>query len=133
MRWSILVAIVAVSCGSEDGGRPVRASLSDGQVMSGEVRTDVLRLSGDLGTLEIPLGDIGEVVPTEGAQLGTANGNVTVWLRDGSELVGRWADPELTVGIDVGGKTVDVKLPMDALTRFQTRAGPIPPEAMPIT
>lgn len=102
----------------------VRATLSDGQVLMGEVRTKVLRLASGVGDLEVPLADVGEVKPVRGDQLGSAEGQVDIWLRNGSELRGRWADPELAMGIAVGGKPVAVNLPMNQLTRFQLQARP---------
>ena len=97
----------------------VRATLGDGQILMGEVRTKTLRLQGGEGLLEIPLADVGEVVPAEGGELGDAHGFVDVWLRNGSELKGKWADPQLDLAILVGGQSVGVQLPMDDLTRFQ--------------
>ena len=107
---------------------PVRAVLDDGQVMTGQVQTETLLLEGGMGTLAIPVIDVGEVVPVEGGDLGGSGNYVTVWLRNGSELRGRWADPELTMGIEVGGSTVDVVLPMDQLERFQLQDGQYWPE-----
>lgn len=101
----------------------VRATLADGQVLMGEVHTPTLLLEGGAGTLEIPLEDVGEVVPVEGAQLGEAEGYVDVWLRNGSELRGRWANPALAMGIAVGGAEVAVDLPMNELARFQLQGG----------
>ena len=123
MLVGILWAVVG--CGEAVEGAPIRANLADGQVLSGELRTSTLVLDTSVGRLQIPLEDVGEVVPTEAAELGAAEGKVTVWLRNGSEFVGRWADPELAVGIDVGGQTVDVDLPMAQLNRLQTRAGEV--------
>ncbi len=102
----------------------VRATLSDGQILMGEVRTKVLRLASGVGDLEVPLADVGEVKPVRGDKLGSAEGQVDIWLRNGSELRGRWADPELAMGIAVGGKPVAVNLPMNQLTRFQLQARP---------
>jgi hypothetical protein len=102
---------------------PVRATLADGQVLMGEVRTRILRLETGAGILEVPLSDVGEVVPASGDPLGVAEGQVNVWLRNGSELRGRWSDPELDMGISVGGGTVAVNLPMNELSRFQLSGG----------
>ena len=85
---------------------PVRAALQDGQVLFGELRTETLVLDGELGRLKIPLADVGEVIPVEGGQLGDSQGHVRVWLRNGSELVGRWDDPDLAVAIRVGKETI---------------------------
>lgn len=130
MRWLAIVMVPALgsACGHVDDGAPIRASLADGQILSGDLMTEVLVLESSVGTLQIPLEDVGEVVPTEAAQLGTAEGKVTVWLRDGSEFVGTWANPEMLVAIDVGGSKVEVDLPMERLARLQTRAGELWPE-----
>jgi len=98
---------------------PVRATLGDGQVLMGEVHTRTLRLTTGSGELEVPLADVGEVVPATGGQLGEADGRVDVWLRNGSELRGTWADPHLAMSIRVGGADVPVDLPMNELSRFQ--------------
>ena len=45
--------------------------------------------------------DVGEVVPVEGDELAASGGYVNVWLRNGSELTGRWADPELDMALAV--------------------------------
>ncbi len=98
----------------------VRATLSDGQVLMGEVRTRALRLMTGAGLVDVPLSDVGEVLPA-GSQLGTAEGQVNLWLRNGSELRGTWSDPELAMNILVGGGKVGVNLPMGKLTRFQLK------------
>lgn len=108
--------------GHPDADTAVRATLSDGQVLMGAVRTRTLRLESGVGTLEIPLEDVGEVLPVAGGELADANGFVNVWLRNGSELRGRWADPELEMDIAVGGDDVAVNLPMNDLSRFQLQA-----------
>lgn len=100
----------------------VRATLADGQVLMGEVRTRVLRLTGGAGVLDVPLADVGEVVPA-GDQLQAAEGQVDVWLRNGSQLRGRWTDPALAMGIAVGGREVPIDLPMNELSRFQLQGG----------
>lgn len=128
MHRSVAVVLVLVGCAPEPEGTPIRTTLADGQVMSGGVNTRTLRLEGGLGTLDIPLEDVGEVVPVEGDDLAQSNGNVTVWLRNGSELVGRWANPELSMGISVGGEIVDVDLPMDDLMRIQTQGAELWPD-----
>lgn len=98
---------------------PVRATLADGQVLMGQVRTRILRLVTGAGLVDVPLSDVGEVRPSENRQLGNDDHQVNVWLRNGSELRGTWSDPELAMGISVGGDKVGVDLPMAELTRFQ--------------
>lgn len=117
--------------GHTDADTAVRATLSDGQVLMGAVRTRTLRLESGVGTLDIPLEDVGEVIPIVGGELADANGYVDVWLRNGSELRGKWADPELEMDVAVGGDDVAVSLPMNDLSRFQLQgsarwpAGPV--------
>jgi hypothetical protein len=124
MRALVLLALTA--CGVS-GATPVRATLADGQVIVGQVETPTLRLDGALGRLDIPLDDVGEVVPMRG-DLEASGGYVRVWLRNGSELVGQWAEPELEMGVRAGGRTVPVALPMDDLRRFQLTGGALWPE-----
>lgn len=101
---------------------PVRATLEDGQILMGGVQTRTLRLQSGVGLLEIPLSDVGEVVPVSGG-LGESEGRVDVWLRNGSELRGTWADPKLAMTIVVGGGKVPIDLPMNDLSRFQLQGG----------
>jgi len=105
----------------------VRATLEDGQVLYGDIRTQKLTLSSELGDLKIPLKDIGEVVPAEGDGVGDADRHVRVWLRDGSELVGRWQEPQLAMTIAVGRDDVRLDLPADQLNRLQTQGGEVWP------
>lgn len=102
---------------------PVRATLGDGQILMGEVQTRTLRLMSGSGMLEIPLADVGEVVPADQGGLGASEGRVDVWLRNGSELRGTWADPKLAMSVAVGGDDVAVDLPMNDLSRFQLQGG----------
>lgn len=102
---------------------PVRATLGDGQVLMGEVSTKILLLKSSVGLVEIPLEDVGEVVPASGSNLGESEGRVDVWLRNGSELRGTWAEPELAMHINVGGQSVPINLPMNDLLRFQLQGG----------
>ncbi len=122
--FTFIGSALLAGCGSS-GDAPVRATLQDGQILYGDLRTDTLVLEGALGTLEIPLQDVGEVVPVEGTQLDDSDGHVKVWLRNGSELAGKWNDPELTMGIEVGDSEVRVDLPVGDLQRMQTRAGEV--------
>ncbi len=106
---------------------PLRTTLQDGQVLVGAIQTPVLELEGGLGTLRIPLEDIGEIAPVEGESLAGSGNHVTVWLRNGSELKGQWAAPELALKVSAGGEQVPVDLPVDELLRVQTNG----PQAWP--
>lgn len=131
LRLLAILAIPALALtaglGAKKHKAPIRTTLDDGQVLYGDARTTRLSLTSALGTLKIPLEDVGEVVPVEGGQLGDADGHVRVWLRDGSELVGRWEDPEIAMAIQVGKDEVKIDLPADQLTRLQTQGGEVWP------
>jgi hypothetical protein len=131
LRLLLVIAIPTLALGAGLGAKrhkyQVRATLEDGQVLYGDVRTSRLSLSGPLGDLKIPLEDIGEVVPVEGGQVGDSQGHVRVWLRDGSELTGQWMDPEVAMGIRVGKEDVRVDLPPEKLNRLQTQGGEVWP------
>lgn len=105
------------------GDTAVRATFGDGQVLLGEVRTRTLVLATGSGVVNIPLSDVGEVVPVDDEGLGTSRGKVTVWLRNGSELRGTWNDPTLEMNVSVGGDEIRVDLPMNDLARFQLQGG----------
>ncbi len=134
-RWIKVLAMVTLpmlcltlGVGAKRHKAVVRATLGDGQVLYGDVKTSKLSLESSLGVLRIPMEDIGEVGPVEGAQLGESEDHVKVFLRDGSELVGKWQEPELAMGIRVGKDDVRVDLPMEQLQRLQTQGSEIWPQ-----
>jgi len=122
-RPCLALTLALAACGDPGQRWPVRATLADGQVLMGLVDTPVMMLEGGLGTLAIPWDDVGEVLPVEGDELAGSGGFVDVWLRDGSELTGRWADPELAMVLVVGGREVAVDVPVADLLRLQTQGG----------
>jgi len=124
----MILALALTACSEIE--TPVRATLDDGQILAGTVTTATLQLEGGLGTMHIPIEDIGEVVPVEGGHLSGSGGHVNVWLRNGSELKGKWAEPELSVGIAAGGEVVPVQVPTDELLRFQMMDGQVWPEGL---
>ena len=113
--WMALVA--AMGCRSD--ATPVGATLDDGQVLVGGITTPTLRLHGAFGEVDMPLEDVGMVLPVEGTTLADSHGHVTVWLRNGSELKGKWAAPELSMAIRVGGRDQPVSVPTDRLQSLQ--------------
>lgn len=118
-----LLALFASLASAAPNQTAVRATFGDGQVLMGEVRTRTLNLATGSGVIDIPLEDVGEVVPVDGEGLAEARGQVTVWLRNGSELRGTWNDPTLEMRVAVGGNDVTVDLPMNDLFRFQLQGG----------
>lgn len=127
MVRSVLPSLVLVAC-VEGEGTPVGVTLDDGQVLVGDVTTGVLALEGAFGAVEIPLDDVGMVIPVEGRTVGESHGQVTVWLRNGSELRGQWTEPELAMGIEVGGDAVPIEVPAHRMQALQLRGGEEWPE-----
>lgn len=108
-----------VACGDPSAETPIRASMHDGQVLMGTVSTDAVQLETGLGTLAVPLDDIGEIVPVEAADVAAAKGQVEVFLRNGSGFRGKWTAPELAMGVTAGGEVVEVDVPTGDLLRLQ--------------
>jgi len=135
LRLSLLALLPLVGtlgltgCLPDSPGTPVRVTLDQGQLLVGDVHEGRLTLDSPLGALDIPLSDIGEVEPVEGQDLAGSGDHVRVWLRDGSELVGRWAEPELDVSLAIGGGSQSVSLPMDDVQRLQLTGQAEFPEA----
>lgn len=120
--------ILLAACAPESPtDHPVRATLDDGQVLMGSVQTETLQLITGFGAVEVPLSDIGEVRPVEGGALGGSGNHVSVWLRNGAELRGEWAEPELRMGLEIDQRVVPADLPMDQLERFQLQGGDLLP------
>lgn len=119
-RSALLLALFA--CAPPEG-TPVGVTLGDGEVLVGEITTDELLLRGAFGDVYVPLEDVGMVLPVEGRTLADSHGHVTLWLRNGSELRGEWAEPELAMGIEVGGDVVPVDVPADRLQALQLQGG----------
>jgi hypothetical protein len=113
------VSLLVLACRQPE--IPVGATLQDGQVLVGAISTPTLRLDGALGAVDVPLDAVGLLVPVEGTTLGQSHGNVDVWLRNGSELKGRWADPALAMDLEVGRTSVGVEVPTDDLQALQLR------------
>lgn len=118
---SCVAAALALSACIGGEATPVGVTLDDGQLLIGDITTPDLVLTGTFGTVAIPLDDVGMVVPVEGRTLAESGGQVTVWLRNGSELRGEWDEPELAIGIDVGGKQVGIDLPAGRMQALQLR------------
>lgn len=123
----LTLTLLSLACGEPSLDLPVRATLDDGQRVVGAVETELLRLVTDYGTLAIPLSDVGEVRPVESDALGGSANHVGVWLRNGSELRGRWEEPELRMSIWIDEQPVELDLPMESLTRFQFQGGDLLP------
>jgi hypothetical protein len=126
---ALLCSLSITGC-AEEALWAVRATMDDGQVLMGGVSTPELLLEGGMGTIAIPWDDVGEVVPVEGNELLGSGGYVNVWLRNGSELTGRWADAELGMDVSVGGELLAIDVPVEPLLRLQTQGGEVWPQGV---
>jgi hypothetical protein len=124
----VVVGVLGLVGCSFGEATPLGVTLHDGQVVVGEVTTDALALDGVFGEISIPLEDVGVVLPVEAATLGASDHQVTVWLRNGSELRGRWRDPALSLGVSAGGDVVPVDVPTGEVQAIQLRGGEEWPE-----
>jgi hypothetical protein len=115
--------VLLLVAGCSTSSTPLGVTLQDGQVMVGEVTTASLRLSGVFGEVDVPLSDVGVILPVEAATLGESHGQVTVWLRNGSEFRGKWENPELGLSVSAGGESIPVDLPTDQVQGIQLRGG----------
>ncbi len=118
---------IACSGGGEPG-TPIGATLDDGQLLIGSIHTPSLQLQGAFGPVAVPLPDVGMLLPVEGHTLEASGSNVTVWLRNGSELRGKWAAPELSMGLSVGGRDVEVQVPTGRMQALQLQGSESWPE-----
>jgi hypothetical protein len=116
----LTMTTMLLACKSEPATL-VGATLDDGQILVGEVTTGALALESPLGEVVVPLQDVGMVLPVERRTLADSHNHVTVWLRDGSELNGKWTAPELEMAIAAGGRRVAVELPTERLQTVQLR------------
>lgn len=121
MRVLAVLALLS-ACTAEPTAR-LGVTLADGQVLIGAVETPTIQLQGGLGILEIPVEHIGMVVPTVGSSIAQAEGTVTVWLRNGSELSGIWTEPQLSLTLGMGGEDIGVDVPIDDVQAIQLRDG----------
>ena len=48
-----------------------------------------------------------------------AGNTVRLWLRDGSEFVGKWEKPSVSVAVEAGGAKVQIDVPINRLKRLQ--------------
>jgi hypothetical protein len=117
------------SCGPAEPRAPlVLATLTDGQVLVGELNTRAFTLKTGLGTLAFDTKDAGELGPLEGADMEQAGAAVRLWLRDGSEFVGKWERPSVSVAVEAGGSKVTVDVPIRRLKRLQFKGEAVWPD-----
>ncbi|MCU0723590.1 MAG: hypothetical protein MUC63_08245 [Planctomycetes bacterium] len=117
------------ACASAEPRAPrVLATLTDGQVLVGELDTRTFTLTTGLGTLAFDTRDAGELGPLEGADMEQAGAAVRLWLRDGSEFVGKWEKPSVSVAVSAGGARISVDVPIRRLKRLQFQGEAVWPD-----
>ncbi len=97
----------------------VRATLEDGQVVVGNIATPAFRLKTGLGTFDFDSRHAGELGPAEGQDMRNPDRAVKLWLKNGSEFVGFWEKPSVTITLEAGGLAVPVDIPIAKLKRLQ--------------
>lgn len=114
---AFLAALVLAGCAA--GDPKVRVTLNDGQVLVGTLATRSFDLKTGFGTLSFDTAHAGELGPAEGEDLEVSGDAVRLWLRNGSEFVGKWVKPSVTVVLSVGDREVEIAAPIAKVRRLQ--------------
>ncbi|GEM_PF-1609798 len=115
----LAVALVAGCAGQETLDRDVRVTLNDGQVLVGEMTTSTFTLKTAFGMMAFDAAQAGELGPVEGDDVDPSDLAVRLWLRNGSEFVGRWEKPSVTLALTLGGEPLRVDVPIAKIKRLQ--------------
>lgn len=129
MKWKLVclsLSMLVMACQSpENLGPEVRVTLDDGQILFGRLRTKEFTLKTGLGDLPFAAADAGEIGPVEGKNVKQAGREIRLWLRNGSEFVGRWQKPSVAVDLNLGGQAHPINVPVEKLKRLQFRGQPV--------
>ncbi|MEK7483382.1 MAG: hypothetical protein AABZ60_03515 [Planctomycetota bacterium] len=118
--WSIFVCFGLLFLeGCASVGPKVQVTLSDGQKVVGYLTTETLTLKSRLGEMAFDANEAGELGLLEGANIEQAGNMIRLWLRNGSEFVGEWQKPSVTVLMQIGGKDQSIEIPITKLKRLQ--------------
>jgi small nuclear ribonucleoprotein (snRNP)-like protein len=112
----------------EDLRPRVQVKLNDGQVLVGRLATRTFTLMTGLGIVSFDTADAGELGPLEGTDLNQSKHLVRLWLRNGSEFIGGWQKPSVTVAVSIGGKEIPINVPIAKVSRLQFRGAQIWPD-----
>lgn len=121
-RWDLSFCLILFShcfLGCATLGPKVQVTLSDGQKVVGYLATQSLTLASSLGNLTFDTAEAGELGLVEEKEGKPSDNKVRLWLRNGSEFVGQWQKPSITVGMEVGGKLHSIQVPIEKLKRLQ--------------
>ena len=125
-RTALLLAFAAiVSSGCRSVGPEVLVTLDDGQKLVGRLTTERFALETGMGELVFDTAIAGELGPIEGDTMKQSGRMVRLWLRNGSEFVGKWKRPSVEVLLHLGEKPRTIDVPIDKLKRLQFRGDPI--------
>ncbi len=116
---ALFFALSAALTGCQTEGPQVRVQMTDGQVLVGRLATRHISLKTSVGTFDIDTAHAGEVVMVEGDNIKQSDGMIRLWLRNGSEFVGRWEEPSVEVRIPMGGKQVGIQVPIGKVQRLK--------------
>ncbi len=105
----------------------MQVTLNDGQLLVGRLSTRHIRLKTSIGEFEIDTFDAGELGMVEGKNIKQSDNMIRLWLRNGSEFVGRWEKPSVEVQIWMGGDDVTIQVPMSKVMRLQFRGAAVWP------
>lgn len=126
----MLVLIFMVGCSQtrEYATSKIQATLSDGQTIVGQLSTRELVLESNLGELIFDAADAGELGLLEGENVEQSGNQIRLWLRNGSEFIGQWKKPSVTIDMSLGGKLKSIKIPINKLKRLQFQSEAVWPE-----
>jgi hypothetical protein len=110
------------------GGPKVRVTLSDGQILLGQLSTETFALKTDMGPLDFDSEDAGELGLVKGKNVAQSGNMIRLWLRNGSEFVGHWQKPALDLKLGVGGENFAITVPIAKLERLQFEGAAVWPE-----
>lgn len=117
--------LLLLLAGCQSAGPEVLVTLDDGQKLVGSLTTRTFALETGMGTLAFDSAIAGELGPVEGGTVEQSERMVRLWLRNGSEFVGRWQRPAVEVELDLGEKPRTIQVPIAKLQRLQFRGAAI--------
>lgn len=106
-------------------GPEVLVSLDDGQQLVGRLATKTIALQTQMGLLEFDTAVAGELGLVEGANAKASGDMIRLWLKNGSEFVGKWQRPSVQVAVTLGEEPRDIDVPIAKLQRLQFRGDAI--------
>lgn len=119
--FACTLTIALLLAGCRTAGPDVQVTLADGQVLVGRLATPTFSMKTGFGELDFDTRDAGELGLVEGETVKQSGEMVRLWLRNGSEFVGKWQKPAVEVRMSMGGDEVAIQVPIAKLKRLQFR------------